>query len=1021
MSEQDNQRVQELFLAALEISAEQRDVWLAEHCGDNEHLLLEVRALLQHDELDDDPLEKDLEQALGVMPAHTLDRTDQPFDAEGNPLAQPGPSKSRSMVENPGSIVDRYKLLQQIGEGGFGVVYMAEQQQPVKRRVALKIIKAGMDTKAVIARFEAERQALAMMDHPNIAKVLDAGATDAGRPYFVMELVKGIPITQYCDQANLDTRQRLELFKDVCSAVQHAHQKGIIHRDLKPSNILVTMRDDKPIVKVIDFGIAKATDQKLTEKTLFTQFGQMIGTPTYMSPEQAVISELDVDTRSDVYSLGVLLYELLTGSPPFDAQTLRSAGYDEMRRIIREQAPPKPSTRLSTLAEDVRQSVAVKRHVSPVALCRQLSGDLDWIIMKALEKERGRRYESASAFAQDIERHLNAEPVIAAAPSMGYKLRKFVRRNRSQVFAASVVFAALLLGIVGTTWGMIEARKQQRLAEIAAGQERQAKSLEAERAEGERLAKLDADEKRQAAEQARAEADKARQEAEQVTEFLVKAFRSPDPLVAGDKVTIVQVLGSAVERLEKEFVDQPLFHARLLNAIGRSYVGIGQYDEAVPVFETALALRKQHLEPHHSDTIASLNNLAVAYQHAGRLDEAVSLYEETVELSKARRGPEHRSTLVTMSNLADALRVTGRFDEAVSLSIQTFNLAKATLGPEHRDTLKYMNNLSEAYAVAGRDEEALPLIEEALRLKRVKFGPDHPSTLTSLNNLASSYHRVGRRDDALPLLEESLRLHKARFGPEHPSTLTSMHNLAVVYSDAGRLDDAVPLLEATLGLRRAKLGREHPLTLTTMNALAVAYKMAGRLDEAVPLHEETFGLRTTKLGPEHPETLRSMHNLAAAYRAAGRPDEVVQLYEGMLKLQETTLGRAHPQRATSLAMLGLALLETESFAKAEPIFRECLAIREEAVPDHWLLFNTQSMLGGALLGQKKYAEAVPLLLAGYEGMQRREESIPPAAKIRLAEALERLVALYEQRDVDGDADKAAKYRNLLKERQDETR
>ena len=352
------------------------------------------------------------------------------------------------LTEKAGSRIGRYKLLEQIGEGGFGVVWMAEQEEPVRRRVALKVIKLGMDTKEVVARFEAERQALAMMDHPHIASVFDGGVTDTGRPYFVMELVKGVPITAYCDANQLSTRERLDLFMQVCQAVQHAHQKGVIHRDLKPSNILVTVKDDRAVPKVIDFGIAKATQARLTEKTIFTRLNQWIGTPAYMSPEQAGLGSLDVDTRSDIYSLGVLLYELLTGRTPFDTRKLLEAGYDAVMRTIREEEPPKPSTRLSTLGEVELNTVAAKRGSDPAKLNRLVRGDLDWIVMKALEKDRTRRYDSATLLAQDLERHLRAEPVFAAAPAAAYRLRKFVRRNRAPVAIAALITVALLAATV---------------------------------------------------------------------------------------------------------------------------------------------------------------------------------------------------------------------------------------------------------------------------------------------------------------------------------------------------------------------------------------------------------------------------------------------------------------------------------------------------------------------------------------------------------------------------------------------
>ena len=426
---------EQIFTAAVEIENRlERDAYLAKACGDDQKLLAAVQALLRHHD------------ANSFLDAPILE-PDLIFDKS-------------PITEDTGTIIGRYKLREKIGEGGMAVVYMAEQTEPIRRKVALKIIKLGMDTKSVIARFEVERQALAMMDHPNIAKVLDAGATETGRPYFVMELVTGVSITEYCNKNNLSTKERLALFIQVCTAVQHAHRKGIIHRDIKPTNVMVAHHDGKPVPKVIDFGIAKAINQKLTEKTLFTRYAHIIGTPAYMSPEQAELSDLDIDTRTDIYSLGVLLYELLTGTTPFGEEELRKAGYIEMQRIIREQEPTKPSTKLSTLGETLTD-VAKHRSATPDALRRAVRGDLDWIVMKSLEKDRFRRYESAEGLALDIQRHLEHRPVLAMAPSAGYRLLKFLRRNRSPAIAVPAV--VLVVVIVVTL--SVRSRYQVRLAE----------------------------------------------------------------------------------------------------------------------------------------------------------------------------------------------------------------------------------------------------------------------------------------------------------------------------------------------------------------------------------------------------------------------------------------------------------------------------------------------------------------------------------------------------------------------------
>src|SRR5215472_1797828 len=458
------------------------------------------------------------------------------------------------VTEKPGDKIGRYKLLQQIGEGGCGVVYMAEQEEPVRRRVALKVIKLGMDTKSVIARFEAERQALAMMDHPNIAKVLDAGATDNGRPFFVMELVRGIKITDYCDQNKLSTEERLGLFMQVCNAIQHAHQKGIIHRDIKPSNILVTLHDGKPVPKVIDFCIAKATQGRLTDQTLFTAFEQFIGTPAYMSPEQAELTMKDVDTRTDIYSLGVLLYELLTGKTPFDAQQLLASGLDAMRRTIREQEPERPSTKLSTMMDGELTTTARHRHTEAPKLIHQLRGDLDWIVMKTLEKDRARRYETANGLARDVQRYLADEPVVARPPSRLYRFQKLARRNKLAFAASGAVAAALIVGLAAATWEYLKERtsRQRAVAETA--------------------------------------------KATATSDLLQQLLRSADPDGRrGSDYTVRQLLDDFSAGLTNQLADQPEVEATVRLAIGCTYSKLGVLSEAERNLRRALELRRKAL------------------------------------------------------------------------------------------------------------------------------------------------------------------------------------------------------------------------------------------------------------------------------------------------------------------------------------------------------------------------------------------------------------------------------------------
>ncbi len=861
-----------IFLQAVELpTPAERDAFLAAQCGSDAELRREVEELLRH------------QAAAGSF-------LETPLSAV---VVDPHPKLNSLPKERPGTRIGPYKLLQVIGEEGMGVVYMAEQSEPIARRVALKIIKPGMDSRQVIARFEAERQALAMMDHVNIAKIIDAGTVGQvsnlplefrqvenlphlGRPYFVMELVHGVPITQYCDDNRLTPRERLELFVPVCHAIQHAHQKGIIHRDIKPSNVMVTLYDGQPAPKVIDFGVAKATEQKLTERTLFTQYGTMVGTLEYMSPEQAEMSALGVDTRSDIYSLGVLLYELLTGSTPLTHKRMKEAAYAEILRMIKEEEPPKPSTRLSDSGEALA-SISANRYTEPAKLTKLVRGELDWIVMKTLEKDRNRRYETANGFAQDVQRYLNDETVQACPPSALYRFRKFARRNKGPVLAASLISLALIAGMVGTTTGLIQAEH----ARQAEAEQRQLAQVNEQKA-------LDAAE---AEKNAKETAEAREAETRAVLDFVEqKVFAAAGPEGEqgglGREVTLRKAVEAALPFVETSFPKQPNIEARLRSTLGIAYLNLGEAAKAAEQFQAVRKLYTQHRGPEHPDTLTSMANLAKCYAELGRYTDALKLREQTLALRKAKLGPDHRDSLWSMNDLANSYFALGRHADALKLHEQTLVLRKVKLGPDHPDTLRSMNSLANNYEAHSRHADALELREATLALVRVKFGRDHSMTLISRSNLANSYDHLGRYTDALKLRQETLDLYRAKFGPDHPDTLRNMRNLAGTYMRLNRHAEALKLYEETLALYDAKLGTDHPDTLGTLGGLASAFEAHGRLAEALTLTQEALDLIEAKLGPDHPQTLQMMCRVATYLRHLGRDAEAAPIIDECLKRAE---------------------------------------------------------------------------------------------------------------------------------------
>ncbi len=793
--------------------------------------------------------------------------------------------------EKPGDRIGPYKVLQLIGEGGCGMVYMAEQEQPVRRRVALKVIKLGMDTRQVIARFEAERQALALMDHPNIARVLDAGATETGRPFFVMELVRGIKITDYCDQNNLSTGQRLELFIQVCRAIQHAHQKGIIHRDIKPSNILVTLHDGVPVPKVIDFGIAKAMDQRLTDKTLFTQFEQFIGTPAYMSPEQAELSGLDIDTRSDVYSLGVLLYELLTSRTPFDAKELLAAGLDAMRRVIREKEPPRPSTRLSTMLDTDLTTVARQRHAPPPKLIHIVRGDLDWIVMKALEKDRTRRYDTASSFAADIQHFLTNEPVVARPPSTLYRVQKMVRRNRLAFAAAGAVSASILIGLVVSTWLFLREKEARRLA------------------------------------------DREARHNQQVALFLEDMLKGVGPSVAlgRDTTLLKEILDKTVQRVTTDLKDQPEVQAEIANTIGEVYRALGQLKKAEEMHREARKLQGKATGSNPAAVATSLTDLASVLRDQAKFAEAESLQREALALRRKLYGGEHPDVALSLNNLALVLRSQGKLAEAERLHREALAMEQKLLGPEHMDVATSLNNLAFALRDQGKLAEAEKLFRESLAMQKKLLGDNHPAVAITTDNLAFVLRDQRKLAEAETLVRQSLALQRKLFGEEHPSVATALNNLALVLAAQGKFEEAVKLHRDVLAMRRKLLGTPHPEVAVSLDSLALALRKQKQLAEAEALAREALAMRKSLFGEEHIAIAASLNNLALMLHDTGKLADAEASFQEALAMQRRLLGGEHPSIATSLNNLGAVQRDEGKLSDAETSIREALAMRKKVL------------------------------------------------------------------------------------------
>jgi tetratricopeptide (TPR) repeat protein/tRNA A-37 threonylcarbamoyl transferase component Bud32 len=864
----------------------------------------------------------------------------------------------------------RFRLLRPHARGGLGAVFVALDTE-LSREVALKqILDRHADDLPSRRRFLVEAEVTGGLEHPGIVPVYGLGTYPDGRPFYAMRFIKGDSLKAAIERFHADEALRrdpgaralalqklLRRFLDVCNAIDYAHSRGVLHRDLKPANVMVGPYGE---TLVVDWGLAKVVGKPLEsdEATLRppsasgsseTLPGAAVGTPAYMSPEQAA-GDLDrFGPASDVYSLGATLYCVLTGKAPFAGE----AG-EVIRRVLAGAFPP------------------------PRQLDPSIDPALEAVCLKAMATDPDGRYPSCRALADDVERWLADEPVSAWREPLARRARRWARRNRTAMAVATAVVLAGLVGLAAAT--AVQTRANRALRRANAAKER---------------ALAETRQAKQATDRALAETKQARDQAEAVSNFLVEALRSPDPAESGRDVRVADVLDRAVKGLDAKFAGSEATKGALLNALAETYRGLGFYDKAIQLHERAVAARESALGPDHADTLVSRSELATDYRLAGRPAVAIPLLEATIKSMERTLGPRHAYTLQSRCELADAYWHAGRRADTIRTLEATLPLAEQVLGPEQGVTVYARESLAHAYWSVGRAAEAIPIFEATLPLMERTQGPDNPNTLISRGNLANAYQDVGRTAEAVATYEATIRLMERKLGPDHPETLGVRSNLAVAHREAGRPAEAIRLDEATLALMERKPGPDHPTTLICRIHLAHDYRDVGRMAEAVAMYEATLPLFERKFGPDHPFTLASRGYLANAYELLGRRAEAEPLRRDVLERRRKTPSSDDLDLAGDLAGLGRNLVKQQKWSEAEPILRECLAIRERAVPGEWPRFDAMSLLGGALLGRGRHAEAGPLLLRGYEGMRDRRAQIPAQGRVFLTEAGERVVRLYE--------------------------
>lgn len=875
MSTHDWQKVEEILHQALALAPEQRPEFLDAACGSDADLRAELNSLLLAGEnLSDEFLKSPLR---GVLERQIVEIESASALAAGQIFAQ------------------RFELVRKLGEGGMGQVWLAEQLAPVRRQVAVKLIKAGMYDEAVVQRFQSERQSLAIMDHPAIAKVFDAGTTPQGQPYLVMEYVPGLPITDYCDQHKLSIKDRLELFIHACEGVQHAHQKAIIHRDLKPSNILVIDVDGKPVPRIIDFGLAKTTASQVSGETLFTQLGQFIGTPGYMSPEQVNLSARDIDTRTDVYTLGVVLYVLLTGLQPFETKRREKPSLEEWLRQLREEEPPNPSTKVSG-DKDTSSATADARRTEPKQLISQLRGDLDWITMKALERDRTRRYGTPSELAADLQRFLSHEPVIARPASTGYRLRKYIRRHR---VAMSVGAGVLLVLVVFSVVQALQLRETTR--------------------------------ERDHAKQERDRANQERDRATRIAAFMSNMFKVPDPSEArGNSVTAREILDRAANDIGTGLAQDPDVQSQMLHEMAGTYNNLGLHARAHELAQRALDARQSLHGADDPKTLESMTQLGLILHMEGHDADAEPLDRRALADERRVLGSDDPLTLETADDLAMVLKPLGRFPEAEKLAREVVDTSTRRLGPESALTLRAQNHLASILFYEGHAADAEKVLRPALDIERRVWGSDHPETMKALAMLAISLHHENHFAEAEALYREVLAASEQVLGNEHPSTAIAMGNLASILADEGSSPESLNLQRQALAIFSRTLGPDHPSTLMCELNLTRGLRSEGQLQEAERMQRQILATEIRAHGAEYPDTLLAESELASTLFVERRYAEAEKLARETFDIQLRQLGPRHRDVMDTLQRLGMAMALNHHYAQAKLLFTDVIDKRRNS-------------------------------------------------------------------------------------------